>query len=174
MPSTYLIDGYNVIHYSSVIRPLLSESIEIARDFFIDKVERFCITSGNKAKIVFDGRGRHQQAPMTSDIVPGLEIVYSRGDLSADALIERMVYVANNRREIVVVSGDMGIRDLCRGLGAFVISSENFIAKVSEVISEVGNEIRTKHQDNSTARIEDSLDNETLLRLEELKRNLSE
>jgi predicted RNA-binding protein with PIN domain len=170
--SVYYIDGYNVIYHSSLLRPLIRQSVEIARDALIEKVEQFCSLSGERAKIFFDGRGQHAAPPTPSCHVAGLEIIFSHGDLSADAMIERMVYQSNRRRDIVVVSHDMGIRDLCRGLGAFVMGSENFIAKVRETRSDMGRTLSTKHQDTSVPRIEDRLDKDTLDRLSELKKHL--
>ena len=172
MSSIYFIDGYNVIYHSSLLRPLVSESIEIAREALINKVERFCSISGERAKIFFDGRGRHEQLAVSSDKVPGLDIVFSHGDLSADALIERLVYQASNKREIIVVSADNGIRELCRGIGSFVMSSDNFLQKVREAISDMGTTLDLKHQDSSSPRIEDHLDETTLERLKKLKDSL--
>ncbi len=54
MPSTYYIDGYNVIHHSSMLRPLADQDFEAAREAFIEKVGRFCVATGNEAKIIFD------------------------------------------------------------------------------------------------------------------------
>lgn len=171
--AVYFIDGYNVIHHSSLLRPLVGHGMEIARDALIGKVEAFCGSTGEGATLFFDGHGDHAAQAASYKHVPGFEIVYSHGGLSADAMIERMVYQAKNRADIVVVSADMGIRQLCRGLGAFVMSSENFLARTNEARGEVGQTLKAKHQDNSTPRIEDRLDQDSLEMLSELKKRLS-
>jgi len=130
--NAYYIDGYNVIYHSATLKPLALENFEIARDALIEKVGRFCVATGHHAKIVFDGRGRRGQAPASFEGAPNLEIMYTHGQQSADALIERTVYTAPTPRNIVVVSGDRGIQDLCRNLNALIIEPDNFLASIRE------------------------------------------
>jgi predicted RNA-binding protein with PIN domain len=175
MSNLYYIDGYNVVHHSSLLRPLAFEDFESARETLIDKVAQFCVISGKRATIVFDGRGKHHYHPEAVEHfreAPGLEVLYSPTSLSADAVIERLVYRAPNRLEVVVVSNDRGLRDLCRNLGALTMEADYFLSTMQESKQQSSASLQdTRRQDNAP-RIEDNLDPETRARLEALKKRL--
>ena len=172
MPSTYYIDGYNVIHHSSLLQPLAVQDFEAARDALIEKVGRFCAATGSVAKIVFDGRGRQIQPLSPSLQYPGLEVLYSPGHQSADTVIERIVYASPNRRNVIVVSADRGIRDLCRGLNALVMEPDNFINTVRESDAETRTTVEKTQKHDTLLRVEERLDDTTLARLTEIRRKL--
>lgn len=172
MPLLYYIDGYNVIHQSSSIRPLLDVNFEVARDTFIDKIARFCAATGEPAKIIFDGRGRRAEPVPVPYKAPGLEIVYSPGHLTADALIERSVYQSTDRRHIVVVTGDSGIRELCQHLGALVMSPGNFLNAVREATAGTRSSLEQTRLVHRALRVEDRLSEENLKHLKALKDKL--
>ncbi len=157
MPALYLIDGYNVIHHCPQLQRLTHSDFEASRDTLVERVSRFCTTTSEPVKIVFDGRGRTEQSQVQGRTAPGLEVVYSPGHLTADAVIERHVYAASNRREIVVVTGDRGIRDLCRGLGSLVMSPEHFLTIVDEALTRSTAQLRTTYERFSTNPLEDRL-----------------
>jgi len=170
----YYVDGYNVIYHSPRLRPLALDDIEAARDAFVDKVARYCSSSGECARIVFDGRGRRPSRRPTQCGSPGVEIIYSPEKLSADSMIERMVYNAPNRREIIVVSADQGIRDLCRGMGALVMASQNFLDRVLAELNDVSQSLQTKQMLQERPRLEDHLDEKARALLDALRKKLKE
>ena len=172
MASIYYIDGYNVIHHSTMLKPLASENFEAARDALIEKVARFCIATGHQAKIIFDGRGRHRTQAATVPHAPGLEVLYSPANKSADALIERMVYAASDRRSIIVVSADRGIRSLCRGMSALVMDPDNFLSSVSESEDNTRSTLKTIQRPDELQRIENRLGASNVARLQKLKEKL--
>lgn len=170
--NTYYIDGYNVIHFCPRLQPLADRDFEAARDTLIDRVSRYCAQTGEVARIVFDGRGRKPEPSAPFRGAPGLEVVYSPGHLSADTLIERFVYGSKNRREIVVVTGDQGIRQLCRGLGSFVMAPEHFLDMIQETLDRAGHALRVDAQRYCSSPLEDRLDDNARNRLNRLKRSL--
>jgi predicted RNA-binding protein with PIN domain len=172
MPAQYFIDGYNVIHFSKVLQPLARESFENAREALVDKVARFCVATGNQAKIVFDGRGRKAEAATPAYKVKGLEIVYSPGHKTADSVIERFVYSATDRYSVIVVSGDQGIRQFCRGLGAVVMEPDNFLAGIRETDADTRNTINNLQRPDTQRRVEERLNESTLDRLRKLREQL--
>ena len=174
MPSTYYIDGYNVIHHSSLLQPLAEQDFEAAREALIEKVGRFCSATGSTAKIVFDGRGRRIQPMEPVSHYPGLEVLYSPGHQSADTVIERIVYTSSDRRNVIVVSGDRGIRDLCRGLNALVMEPDNFLKTVRESDAETRNTVTRTQKHDSLLRVEERLDDAMIARLARIKRELGE
>jgi predicted RNA-binding protein with PIN domain len=174
MPLLYFIDGYNVIHRSKSIRPLLKTDFEVARDTFVEKVARFCAATGERATIVFDGRGRRAEPVPVPYKAPGLDLVYSAGHQTADAYIERSVYQSEDRRHIVVVSGDVGIRDLCGHLGALTMSPDNFLATVREATASTRSALEQSRLVHKSLRVEDRLSERNLRHLHDLKRRLGE
>ncbi len=175
MGSIYYIDGYNVIHHSRTLKPLAMQHFEAARDALVEQVARFCTTTGNKAVVVFDGRSSSQFPQTQFPPIAGLEIKYSSGRQSADAFIERQVYTTLNRREIVVVSADRGIRNLCGILGAVVMGPDNFLAGTAEADRDMSAALKQIHRKQKTDdSLEDRLrkrDKEHLSRLREKLRD---
>ena len=172
MATTYYIDGYNVIHHSLLLKPLAAQDFEAARDALIEKVGRFCIATGHQAKIVFDGRGRRAQPPASVAHAPGLEVMYSPGHQTADALIERTVYAASDRRSVIVVTADRGIRSLCRGLSALVMEPDNFLSQVRETEAETRATIDHIQRPDALRRVEGRIDEASLERLQRLRKDL--
>jgi predicted RNA-binding protein with PIN domain len=169
----YYIDGYNVLHHCASLQHLVSHDFESARDAFAEMVARYCNDSGHRAVIVFDGR-RHRTDPMPAELtLPGVDIQYSPPHLSADSVIERMVYNSGrNRLDIVVVTGDNGIRDLCRAMGSLVMSPKNFMAEVGVSVETSRSHIRHQHQVRKRLVIEDRLHPESLERLRRIREAL--
>ncbi len=174
MPTLYYIDGYNVLYSSSLLRPLAIKDFEVARDALIEKVAAFCVATGKQAVIVFDGRGKHQtERAATAPHVKGLEILYSPHHLSADAVIERLIYKTHNRLETVVVSSDHGMRDLCRNMGALTMEADNFLQEVRETKNDTARTLSALDKKTDPPRMEDRLDEGTMARLSALKEKLS-
>jgi len=171
MPQIYYIDGYNVIHHSSVLRPLAAQSFELARETLIEKVSRYCVASGSQAKIVFDGRGRGKDTSV-SPTAQGVEIIYSPGHVTADALIERVVYNATDRRSIIVVSADRGIRNLCGNLNALVMQPDNFLSSVHEADSQTRSTLQHMQKADTQRRVEERLDSKSIDALKALRDKL--
>ena len=174
MSSIYLIDAYNVMHQCPQLKPLLDRDFEAARDALVERVSRYCGTTGEPAKVIFDGRGRKSKSHAPYRGAPGLEVIYSPGHLTADAVIEREVYSARNRREIIVVTGDRGIRDLCRGLGSLVMAPDNYLSMVDEVLTRSSAHLRTTYERFSTNFLEDRLPDQARENLDKLKKRLKD
>jgi uncharacterized protein len=172
VPHLYYIDGYNVIHFSSRLRALLDRDFEAARDTLLDWVARFCSDSGKHVRVVFDGRGLLPGLQPSAPATPGLEVIYSADGQTADAYIERQVFESRGRKDIVVATADHGLRDLCRGMGAFTMTPDNFLATIRESLEQSRSELRHIHHDARSPRMEDHLDEETINKLRDLKERL--
>lgn len=172
MGSTYYIDGYNIIHHSSALRPLAQISFEGARDALVEQVSVFCSIAHHHAKIVFDGRGRRADAAAPFRGGEGLEVVYSPGHQNADSFIERSVYDAPKRSDLVVVSADRGLRNTCYNLGALVMDPENFLITLRDSLKEARDNRHSSQPSKLDSRVEDRLDAKALELLSSLKRTL--
>jgi len=171
MASTYLIDGYNLIHYEPKLKQAVRSDFEGSRDALAALIIAFCGATGHRAKIIFDGRGRHPQSMTPALSGEGVEVIYGSGHLSADAVIERMVYQAPDPQQFIVVSGDRGIIDTCQHMGAFIMRPENFLRQVHEAQTDMKRAVeeRTGH---GAAQFGDRLDDTSLERLKAIKKRL--
>lgn len=134
----YYVDGYNVLHKSKRLRPLLRSSIERAREALIDRLAEFCTATRQEVIVVFDGQSGHEAA--LADHYRGiasLTVLYAPAQHSADTEIERRVYLEPRKLEVVVVSNDRGIRDLCRGMGALTMEADAFLATTRETRKDI-------------------------------------
>lgn len=170
MSHTYYIDGYNLLHRFSDLGELENGALERARDMLIEVVAHFCSDTGERAIIYFDGSAR--AAGRETHPVPLLTIVYSPRRKSADALIERAVHDAGDPGSIIVVTADRGISDLCRGLGALVITPEDFLTTIEEARERTVRKVGPSRGKSHIASLEDRLDTTGLRRLERMKENL--
>lgn len=175
MSEHHIVDGYNVVHKSSLLRPLALQDFEAAREAFIEKLVNYCLATGHRVTVVFDGRDAYARIHEGQSIrgVPGLSAVYSPEHLSADAVIERMVYSARNRLECVVVSNDRGLRDLCRGLGALTMEPDHFIRTIRAHQGDLREGLAHKSRMAAKpALLEDRLDGGSMDRLRALRDQL--
>ena len=172
MTTTYLIDGYNVIHQCPQLQPLAQRDFEASREVLVDRVSRYCSHTGECARVVFDGRGRRQDPSPPPCGTAGVQIIYSPGHHTADTLIERMVYSVANRRDFVVVSGDRGIRDLVRGYGGLVMSPAYFLTVIEDVLQRSSAALHTHTHQHRSNHLGDRLSDDSVNRLQRLKDRL--
>ena len=154
---------------STAMKKRADEDIERARDALIERVVRFCGATGDHARIVFDGRGRQAEAQQAFG---GVEVLYSSGKGSADAVIERAVYELKDRQAGVVVTADRGIRDLCGGIGAVLVRPDAFLAMLTELGDDVASKLGRTTDGRSMGMLEDRLSESALRRLGDLKDDL--
>ncbi len=172
MSTLYYIDGYNVLHKSRRLRHLIATDNETAREGLIDKVAHLCSTTRNRAIIVFDGRGRNVAETVAHYRgVPNMEVRYAPQNSTADAVIERAVYRHENRLDVVVVSNDRGLRDLCAGMGAMVMGADSFL-EVCRGSRADTTQVLTQSRNEQPASIEDGLSREVLEALKKLRESL--
>jgi predicted RNA-binding protein with PIN domain len=175
MAEHYLVDGYNVVHHSSVLRPLAHKNFEAAREAFVEKLVGFCLATRHRVTVIFDGRDQYARIHDSQSArgVPGLAIEYSPDHLSADAVIERMVYAAPKRIECIVVSNDNSLRNLCRGLGSLSMDADHFIKSVRQHQGQL-REGLAMHSRNAAQPnlLEDRLDASTMEGLKALRERL--
>jgi predicted RNA-binding protein with PIN domain len=173
MAERYYIDGYNVLHKSSMLKSLVVHDLETAREAMIDKIGHYCAATGHEVTIVFDGRGLHKAEHQPHHRgVASLRILYAPGHLTADTVIEREVYKDPNRRGIVVVSNDFGLRSLCSGMGALTMGVDNFLQTVRETRGETNVRLESAKRNARIERLEDRLDEGGMARLKELREKL--
>ncbi|HOV61890.1 MAG TPA: NYN domain-containing protein [Candidatus Hydrogenedentes bacterium] len=177
MAEHYLVDGYNVIYKDPSLRKILFQDIRSAREHLISRLVDFSLMNRCEVTVVFDGR--HEALPSGSSVVsvqaPRLTITYTAERQSADAYIERYVQRYPLRSELVVVSNDRGIRDLCRGMGSLTVDSVYFLKTLQEQADRARERLEATRMEaaRNRGRLEDALDEATREQLEAMKARLS-
>ncbi len=165
MPEIYYIDGYNLLHSKPEWSALADEDLEAAREAVVEAVNRWTQTRGGRACVFFDGQGRRHERIAHDPGRPAVEVVYTSSHLSADSLIERGVYTAEKRYNVIVVTADRGIRDFCLGLGALSMTPDHFIAGLSGPTTARP----PSRPGKSVGSVEDLLDEDSARHLRELR-----
>jgi predicted RNA-binding protein with PIN domain len=119
-----IIDGYNLLHKVAELAQMLGSDIQGARHKLVRLVEETAHTMARQTTIVFDGREAGNDAALTSRY---LEVFFSPANLSADTVIERLVYNAPNPAKTLVVTSDHAEHDTVSSAGAQTMSSEEFM-----------------------------------------------
>jgi predicted RNA-binding protein with PIN domain len=138
-----IVDGYNVIHAWPQLKRLLGDaSLEAARDKLIERLSVFGMVAGADVTVVFDAH--HSTARTNSEeVVEGVHVLFTRKGHSADHAIERIAYDASQVGDLITVAtSDRFQRDLVRGMGGAVITSEELERRVVEAESEMGRRVQ--------------------------------
>lgn len=138
-----VVDGYNVIHAWPSLKKLMNEaSLEAARDKLVDRLSILGMVAGAEVTVVFDAH--HSTARTNSeDLVEGVHVLFTRKGHSADHAIERIAYAASQVDDIITVAtSDRFQRDLVRGMGGAVISSEELERRVVDAEEEMGRRVK--------------------------------
>jgi uncharacterized protein len=118
-----IIDGYNLIRQSAVLRRHERQSLEAGRRALIHRISLYKSQRNHRVTIVFDGR--EGNAPEEErDIQEGVPILYSRRGDTADEVIKRLS--RDKKEEIVVVTSDRPLADYVRRRGVVAVSSGEF------------------------------------------------
>ena len=119
-----IIDGYSLLHRDPELKPLLHKNLALARLLLIRKIERVADDLAQHTTVVFDGKGDPKHADITST---SLDIVFAPSNLTADTVIERLVYADPAPERILVVTSDRMERQTVAGAGADSMSCGDFL-----------------------------------------------
>ena len=128
MPLRIIIDGYNVIRQSPVLRAYDHLELARGRDKLIDMLSSYRMLKKNPITAVFDGWDEGKATEHRSR-ERGIDIIYSRQGEKADEIIKRLVL--QSKDELIVVTSDSEIARFCRGRRCEVIPSPAFEEKVA-------------------------------------------
>ena len=116
-----LVDGHSVIFAWPELRKLHARRSSLAREMLVKQLRDYQDWTGVRVVAVFDGKGKKVEA--TSDPAE-VQVFYSRGGQSADAIIERLSSKYARQYELVVATSDSMEAETVRACGAEVISPE--------------------------------------------------
>lgn len=171
--TTYYLDAYNIIHCSDSLRVIAQKSIGAARGALIKMVEAYCMQSGQKVVVVFDGAADLSIPAKGAGRIGNLQIVYCEGTMSADTYIERAIFETRKRLDAVVVTADRTVAQLVRGMGALVLKPQSFVDQVRKTLSETHRRTAPPKKLRFGTGLSDRLDERGQTALESLRTDLS-
>lgn len=118
-----IIDGYNLIRQSSVLRRYELRSLEAGRQALLSRLNDYQLKKRYKITVVFDGR-QEEEREEERDRYGGVDIIFSRCGEYADDVIKRLT--AQSQEETIVVSSDREIADFAASLGKTALASVEF------------------------------------------------
>jgi len=134
-----IVDGYNVIHADERLKRWIRSDLQKARTGLIRRLEQYVGRKNLQITVVFDGRGGLTDVEVE---IPGkLQVLYSRTGQTADELIIEIVQASSNPRQYIVATSDMAdIGRSARALGAEVLESKAFLARIRTKPSRTGDD----------------------------------
>ena len=125
-----IVDGYNLIRQSDVLRGYERQSLEAGRKALIRSLAQYKRVRGHRITVVFDGW--EGGSPLEErDLAGGVAIIYSRLGEKADEVIKRLVGVGSE--EILVVTSDREIAAYATRRGKSSIDSPGFAARLDRL-----------------------------------------
>jgi len=131
MKDWLIIDGYNLIHQ---IFPN-DQSADVARleknrKSLLSQLEPLVNVLARRITVVFDGQSdKTQNNQKDSEVI---DVLYSPPHLSADTVIENLVWKADRPEDILVVTSDRLERDGASASGADTMASSLFISMLKD------------------------------------------
>jgi len=116
---SYIIDGNNLMGKINTIKMIQSKDKQQARERLVMMIEKFFNNRNEKVYLHFDG---FQNTPLS--LSKG-KIIYSEKS-KADKKIKDQIEIAENRKNLIVVSSDHEIQNFARVCSCNVLSSEEF------------------------------------------------
>jgi uncharacterized protein len=116
-----IVDGHSVIFAWPELRKLHARRSSLAREALLRRLRDYQDWTGVRVVAVFDGKGKKVDA--TSDPTE-VQVFYSRGGQSADAIIERLAGKYAKRFELTVATSDSMEAETVHASGAEWISPD--------------------------------------------------
>lgn len=122
-----IVDGYNLALRSTGAGS--GKSKESLRAALVRRLDALAGFLAEKITVVFDGAGR---GGLDTADCTAVDIVFSNGNSSADAVIEQMVFNSPRPSDILVVTSDLAERAAVSGSGAETMAAGIFLDMLKE------------------------------------------
>jgi len=162
------IDGYNILNSWPNLKPKNDTEFEGARQSLIEKMQNYGGYNGDNIFIIFDAH-LVQGSLEKEEIVGNVTVVFTKEGETADSYIERTVNNLGRRKNVLVVTNDSLEQQLIFQRGAIRMSSLEFYHEVKNIEKTIKEQTKLLSY-RKTDRIEDSLDEKILKKLEKMRR----
>ena len=125
----YYLDGYNVIGYCDHIQLSNPNKVELLVAW-LQKHQK----KGVQLVLIFDGKNEFMASP-TKQHLPGLTIIHTAADRSADDYIKEVILTKRDKSNKVIVTSDRDILYHAKKAQFKVMSSDAFLNFISQVVT---------------------------------------
>lgn len=136
-----ILDGNNLIHRDPTLAAAARRDFDVARRRLIRLLDEQAGELADRITVVFDSR--MGPADTAAYRTPGVEVVFSTADRSADAVIERLACQGGADRRITVVSSDRAERESVEAAGVHTISCLTFLERLEAARHSQGRKLRS-------------------------------
>ncbi len=173
MKELYIIDGYNFIFNYFKPEGVNKEKLTFFRDRLVRDLSQYSNFKGYKFIVVFDAR--HSKRRIRGEKkVDNVEIFYSRGEETADTIIEKLVHSNEEYERIFVITSDYVQQKVVFKKDIYRKSIREFAIELADFKKELGKEIDKLKNDaeRSFYTIEKRLDLKTRNLLEDVRKDI--
>ncbi len=164
-----LIDGYNVINAWPQLKRVCDESLDEARAKLIELMMEYQSYKAIKIIIVFDAH-LVKKSREKSEIIKGIEVVFTKERETADGYIEKKVQELSQRNRVVVATNDWLEQQMVLGGGATRISVRELIMEFKQIKEKIDK--KTEEDKLQKEVLANRLNSSVLEKLEKFRRKL--
>lgn len=129
-----LVDGYSVLHACRKSLPKTQPHSAKARDWLIRQVTLYQDAVHTPLTLVFDGMGS-KASKENQEVHPHVEVIFSKGNRTADDIIERVTHKLLEYGPVLVVTNDYAEQNTISSMGGNVSSCEQFMDDLQDALS---------------------------------------
>ena len=169
MKEYLIVDGYNIIGAWPELQDLKEENLDHARTRLIEQLAVYAALSKRKVILVFDAY-QVKQNNGSREMIQGIEVIYTKENVTADMVIERLTAQIPKHQKVFVATSDRLQQETIWGNGAFRISAMELKRELE--LTEKEHKPHYTPQLYVSNRLEDRIDPEVRKKLEKLSRNI--
>lgn len=165
-----IIDGYNIINAWDDLKHIAIDDLDSAREKLINIIIEYAEFSGQKAIVVFDAYNVKNSMEKVEKR-KYITVVYTREHQTADSYIEKLMTSLSKYDVVKVATNDYAEQQIILGKGASRLSARELKLDVEEAKTKMKSKQITSERKIQRNWLEDRLDEETLSKLENIRRN---
>lgn len=165
-----IIDGYNIINAWDDLKHIAIDDLDAAREKLINIIIEYAEFSGQKAIVVFDAYNVKNSMEKVEKR-KYITVVYTREHQTADSYIEKLITSLSKYDVVKVATNDYAEQQIILGKGASRLSARELKLDVEEAKTKMKSKQITSERKIQRNWLEDRLDEETLSKLENIRRN---
>lgn len=132
-----IVDGYNVIFDWVDQNPGDDLDLMAARNKLADILSNYQSFTGEHVVLVFDAYKIKGGTGSKDKLPPNLDVVYTRGDQTADSYIERLTEKLQGRADVTVATSDGAVQTIAFGHGAKRLSSRELKIRIENTAEQI-------------------------------------
>lgn len=165
-----IIDGYNIINAWDDLKHIAIDDLDAAREKLINIIIEYAEFSGQKSIVVFDAYNVKNSMEKVEKR-KYITVVYTREHQTADSYIEKLMTSLSKYDVVKVATNDYAEQQIILGKGASRLSARELKLDVEEAKTKMKSKQITSERKIQRNWLEDRLDEETLSKLENIRRN---